>query len=200
MVIEMEMGFSTLATASATLLGLVLVAVVFAFRSTFTRLDRISDFKELAKWTWTSGFSCFLYFGVCLLLSFRMMETKISKPVIAAILVAFTLALLVTHVLETRYLHSMKKLNPAGFRTVIAIQDPLIVIVFVVFLLLSWLSFTKSTPAGFELDLYTALTYTLVLASLRAVALVVLSFRAITLLEEPQPAVDDRGANDDHLT
>ncbi len=181
----MATGFSALATSSATLLGLVLVAVVFAFRSTFTRLDRISDFKELSKWIWTSGFSCFLYFGVCLLLSFRMMENEIDKPVVAAILAVFSAALLVTHVLETRFLHSMRKMNPSGFRGVIAVQDPLIVAVFAAFELLVWLPFTKSTLAAFELDLYTALTYTLLLASFRSVALVILSFRAITILEGP---------------
>ncbi|MHB8895618.1 MAG: hypothetical protein ACYC99_10640 [Candidatus Geothermincolia bacterium] len=184
----MEAGFSTLATASATLLGLVLVAVVFAFRSTFTRLDRISDFRDLAKWIWTSGFSCFLYFGVCLLLSFRMMETDVGRPALATILIIFSVALAVTHVLETRYLHSMRKTNPAGFKTVIAIQDPLIVIVFVAFEVLSWRAWGKGTFAAFELDLYAALTYTLALASFRSVALVVLSFRAITLLEDQQPA------------
>lgn len=184
----MENGFSALATASATLLGLVLVAVVFAFRSTFTRLDRIADFKELAKWIWMSGFSCFLYFGACLLLSFRMMEEATNKPTLAAIVAAFSVALVVTHVLETRYLHMMRKMNPEGFKTVIAIQDPLIVLVFIGFELLVWLAFAKGSLRAFELELYTALTYVLFFASFRSVALVVLSFRAITLLEEQEPA------------
>jgi len=183
----MEQGFSTLATASATLLGLVLVAVVFAFRSTFTRLDRIADFKELAKWIWMSGFSCFLYFGACLLLSFRMMEKAIDRPVIVILLALFSIALIVTHVLETHYLHSMKRMNPAGFKRIIAIQDPLIIVVFAVFELLAWLACAKGTFAAFELDFYMAMTYTLALASFRSVALVVLSFRAITLLEEAEP-------------
>jgi hypothetical protein len=181
-------GFSTLATASATLLGLVLVAVVFAYRSTFTRLDRIKDFSELARWIWTSGFSCFLYFGACLLLSFRMMEVETSKPTIAAILAVVSLALIASHVFETRYLHAMARLNPKDFRGLIAVQDPLIALVFLVFEVLAWLALTKSSAAAFGLDLYTALTYTLFLASFRSVALVIFSFRAITILEEKEPA------------
>lgn len=180
----MQDGFSTLATASATLLGLVLVAIVFAYRSTFTRLDRISDFNDLARWIWTSGFSCFMYFGACLLISFRMMEKETSKPVLVAVLAFVTAALLISHVFETRYLHSMAKQNPAGFRALVITQDALVLVVLAVFEVMSWLAVAQTRVAAFHLDLYTALTYTLFLASFRSVALVIFSFRAITILEE----------------
>ncbi len=180
----MAEGFSTLATASATLLGLVLVAIIFAYRSTFTRLDRIADSRELARWIWTSGFSCFMYFGACLLIAFRMMDKAVGKPTLVAVLALFSAALLVSHVFETYYLHSMARYNPAGFRGLVAVQDTLIAVVLVVFEVLAWLAVFKASPAAFELELYTALTYTLFLASFRSVALVVFSFRAITILEQ----------------
>lgn len=180
----MQEGFSTLASAAATLLGLVLVAIVFAYRSTFTRLDKISDFKDLARWIWTSGFSCFMYFGACLLMAFRMMEKETSRPMLVGILSFVTLALVVSHVAETIYLHSMAKQNPRGFRALLISQDLLAVFVLAVFEGLSWLAVTRQTSAALEMDLYTALTYTLFLASFRAVALVVFSFRAITILEQ----------------
>ncbi|MFH1149318.1 MAG: hypothetical protein V1748_02465 [Actinomycetota bacterium] len=180
----MAAGFSTLATASATLLGLVLVSIIFAYRSVFTRLDRIADFHELARWIWTSGFSCFMYFGACLLIAFRMMDKAVGKPTLVWILAVFSAALLVSHVMETYYLHSMARLNRRGFRNLVVGQDTLIALVLAVFEVMSWLAVFKTSPAAFELELYTALTYTLFLASFRSVALVVFSFRAITLLEQ----------------
>jgi hypothetical protein len=176
-------GFSTLATASATLLGLVLVAVIFAYRSTFTRLDRIADFKDLARWIWTSGFSCFLYFGICLLVSFRMMEKETSKTALVAILAVFSAVLIVTHVFETRFLHRMAKFDLPRFRGIVIAQDVLIAFVLVFFEVYTWYAVAQGSTALFQLDLYTALTYTLFFASFRSVALVIFSFRAITILE-----------------
>jgi membrane-associated HD superfamily phosphohydrolase len=179
----MQDGFSTLATASATLLGLVLVAVVFAYRSTFTRLDRIADFKDLARWIWTSGFSCFLYFGICLLVSFRMMEKETSKPALVIILAFFSVVLIVTHVFETRFLHKMARYDPPHFRGIVIAQDLLVTFVLVFFEVYIWYAVAHGSAAVFQLELYTALSYTLFFASFRSVALVIFSFRAITILE-----------------
>jgi hypothetical protein len=176
-------GFSTLATASATLLGLVLVAVIFAYRSTFTRLDRIADFKDLARWIWTSGFSCFLYFGICLLVSFRMMEKETSKPALIAILAVFSAVLLVSHVFETRFLHKMAQYDRARFRGMVIAQDVLVTFIFVFFEVYAWYAVAQASTAVFQLNLYTVMSYTLFFASFRSVALVIFSFRAITILE-----------------
>ena len=158
----MQDGFSTLATASATLLGLVLVAVVFAYRSTFTRLDRIADFKDLARWIWTSGFSCFLYFGICLLVSFRMMEKETSKPALVIILAFFSVVLIVTHVFETRFLHKMARYDPPQFRGIVIAQDLLVTFVLVFFEVYIWYAVAHGSAAVFQLELYTALSYTLI--------------------------------------
>jgi hypothetical protein len=181
----METGFSTLATASATLLGLVLVAVVFAYRSTFTRLDRLSDFTDLARWIWTAGFSCFMYFGICLLVSFRMMELATDSVMLFVVLALFTGALLVSHVFETIYLHSMASSYPGRFRMLVVLEDLLAAFVLIFFEAYVWYAVTRHPVAVLELNLYSALTYTLFLAALRSVALVTFSFRAITILEVP---------------
>jgi len=176
-------GFSTLATASATLLGLVLVAVVFAYRSTFSRLDRIADSRELARWIWTSGFSCFLYFGICLLVSFRLMETETSKPALVVILACFSAALLVSHYFETRFLHKMAQYDRSRFRGIVIAQDVLVTFILVFFEVYTWYAVAQPSTAAFQLNLYTAMSYTLFFASFRSVALVIFSFRAITILE-----------------
>ena len=86
----MESGFSALAQVAATLFGLVLVSLVFAYNTAVARIDSIGDFSHFASWVWAAGFSCFLYFSSCFLLSFRLMEHKTLVPAIAGIVVANT--------------------------------------------------------------------------------------------------------------
>ena len=44
----MESGFSTLAQVAATLFGLVLVSLVFAYTTAISRIDSIGDFSHFA--------------------------------------------------------------------------------------------------------------------------------------------------------
>ena len=87
----MESGFSTLATVAATLFGLVLIALAFAYTTAISRIDSIGDFSHFASWVWSAGFSCFLYFSCCFLISFRLLEDETWLPAIVGIVVAITI-------------------------------------------------------------------------------------------------------------
>ena len=112
----MESGFSALAQVAATLFGLVLVALVFAYNTAISRIDSIGDFSHFASWVWAAGFSCFLYFSCCFLISFRLMEDKTWVPALAGIVAANTLFLIVSHYKELYWLRVMILEDRAKFR------------------------------------------------------------------------------------
>lgn len=179
----MESGFQAIVAASATLLGLVLVALVFAYRSAITLIEKIGDFRHFAKWAWSAGFCCFLYFSSCFLVAFRLMEDETSRTILAVIIAAFSIALAAFHVLETRWLHNMGRARWSEFRPIFWIQTTVVVVVFAFFELLTWRAVLQGTTAGLEKAMFTALTYTLFFAAFRAVMLVGLTFWSITLLQ-----------------
>ena len=92
----MESGFSSMAGVAATLFGLVLVSLVFAYTTAISRIVSIGDFSHFALWVWAAGFSCFLYFSCCFLISFRLMEDETWVPAIAGISMVITLLLIVS--------------------------------------------------------------------------------------------------------
>jgi hypothetical protein len=103
----MESGFSALAQVAATLFGLVLVSLIFAYTTAISKIDSIGDFSYFASWIWAAGFSCFLYFPCCFLISFRLMEDETWVPALAGIVVANTLFLIISHYKELHWLRAM---------------------------------------------------------------------------------------------
>ena len=178
----MESGFSSLAQVAATLFGLVLVSLVFAYTTAITRIDSLGDFSHFASWVWAAGFSCFLYFSCCFLISFRLMENKTSVPALAGIAVLITLLLIVSLYKELHCLRIMVLEDIAKFKRLYWTQTALPVIIFIYFQIMIWKSIMKASTKSLEWAMYTALTYTLFLAAMRSVILVGSSFSAIVIL------------------
>jgi hypothetical protein len=178
----MESGFSSLAQVAATLFGLVLVSLVFAYTTAITRIDSIGDFSHFASWVWAAGFSCFLYFSCCFLISFRLMEDETWVPALVVIVALNTLFLIISHYKELNWLRIMVREDRAKFKGLYWTQAALPVIIFIFFQFTIWRSIMKSSIKSLELGMYTALTYTLFLAALRSVILVGASFSAIVIL------------------
>ncbi len=178
----MEAGFSALAMVAATLFGLVLVSLVFAYTTAIARIDSIGDFSHFASWVWAAGFSCFLYFSCCFLISFRLMEDETWVPAIAGIVALNTLFLIVSLYKEMRWLRIMVLEDRKTFRGFDWARAALPLSIFLFFQVMIWRAVLQPSIKSLELAMYTALTYTLFFASLRAVILVGASFSAIVKL------------------
>ncbi len=178
----MESGFSALAQVAATLFGLVLVSLVFAYTTAISRIDSIGDFSHFASWVWAAGFSCFLYFSCCFLISFRLMEDETWRPALVGIVMANTIFLILSHYKEIRWLRIMILEDRAKFRRLYWTQTTLPVIIFIFFQVTIWRALMQTSVKSLEGAMYSALTYTLFLAALRAVILVGASFSAIVTL------------------
>ena len=178
----MESGFSALAQVAATLFGLVLVALVFAYNTAISRIDSIGDFSHFASRVWAAGFSCFLYFSCCFLISFRLMEDKTWVPALAGIVATNTLFLIVSHYKELYWLRVMILEDRAKFKGLYWTQVSLPIIIFIFFQVTIWKALMQSSDKSLEWAMYSALTYTLFLAAMRAVILVGASFSAIVKL------------------
>ena len=180
----MESGFSALAQVAGPLFGLVLVSLVFAYTTAITRIDSIGNFSHFASWVWAAGFSCFLYFSCCFLISFRLMEDETWLPALVGIVAAITLFLIVSHYKELYWLRIMILEDRRKFRGLYWTQATLPVIIFIFFQVTIWRAVMQPSAKSLELAMYTALTYTLFLAALRAVILVGASFFAIVALHQ----------------
>jgi hypothetical protein len=180
----MESGFSALAQVAATLFGLVLIALVFAYSTAISRIDSIGDFSHFASWVWSAGFSCFLYFSCCFLISFRLMEDETWIPALAGIIVVNTIILIISHYKEIHWLRIMVHEDRQIFGNLYWTQAILPVAIFLFFQGMIWRAIMQPTIKSLEWAMYTALTYTLFFASLRAVILVGASFFAIVALHQ----------------
>lgn len=180
----MESGFSALSQVAATLFGLVLVALVFAYTTAISRIDSIGDFSHFASWVWSAGFSCFLYFSCCFLISFRLMEDETWVPALAGIVIMNTVLLIVSHYREIHWLRIMVSEDHKIFKNLLLTQTILPVSIFIFFQVMIWRSLIQPSVKSLEWAMYTALTYTLFFASLRAVILVGASFFAIVALHQ----------------
>jgi hypothetical protein len=178
----MESGFSAMAEVAATLFGLVMVSLVFAYNTAISRIDSIGDFSHFASWVWAAGFSCFIYFSCCFLISFRLMEDETWIPAIVGIVVANTILLFVSHYRELHWLSIMTLEDRSKFRGLYRTQAILPIIIFIFFQIMIWRAIMRLSVKSFESAMYTALTYTLFLAAMRAVILVGASFSAIVTL------------------
>jgi hypothetical protein len=182
----MELGFSSMAGVAATLFGLVLVSLVFAYNTAISRIDSIGDFSHFASWVWAAGFSCFLYFSCCFLISFRLMEDETWVPAIMGIVVAITLLLIVSLYKELHWLRIMTLEDRSEFRGLYWTQAIFPIIIFIFFQIMIWRAIMRLSVKSFESAMYTALTYTLFFAAMRAVILVGASFSAIVKLHNCQ--------------
>lgn len=178
----MESGFSALAQVAATLFGLVLVSLVFAYTTAIARIDSIGDFSHFASWVWAAGFSCFLYFSCCFLISFRLMEDETWVPAMVGIVALNTLFLIISHYKEIQWLRTMVLEDRRIFRSFYWTQVGLPLPIFLFFQVMIWRAVLQPSIKLLEVTMYTALTYTLFFASLRAVILVGASFSAIVKL------------------
>ena len=180
----MESGFSALAQVAGTLFGLVLISLVFAYNMAITRIDSISDFTHFASWVWSAGFSCFLYFSCCFLIAFRLMEDETWRPALIGIAGAITILLIFSHCRELKWLRTMIEEDHENFRRVKRMQVTSCLVIFTFFEIMIWRALAQPSASSLELAMYTALTYTLFFASLRAVLLVGDSFVAIVVLHK----------------
>ncbi len=178
----MESGFSALAQVAATLFGLVLVSLVFAYTTAISRIDSIGDFSHFASWVWAAGFSCFLYFSCCFLISFRLMEDETWVPALAGIAAVITLLLIVSLYKELHWLRVMTLEDRSGFRGLYWTQATLPIIIFIFFQAMIWRAIMRLSIKSLESAIYTALTYTIFFAAMRSVILVGASFSAIVTL------------------
>ena len=178
----MESGFSALAQVAGTLFGLVLVALVFAYNTAITRIDSLGDFTHFASWVWAAGFSCFLYFACCFLISFRLMENETWIPALVGIVAVNTLLLIIAHYKELHWLRIMVREDRSKFRGFFRMQAILPVIIFLLFQFMLWRSLMQTSDKSLEWLMYSALTYILFFAAMRAVILVGASFSAIVIL------------------
>jgi hypothetical protein len=178
----MESGFSSLAGVAATLFGLVLVSIVFAYSTAISRIDSIGDFSHFASWVWAAGFSCFLYFSCCFLVSFRLMEDETWLPAIVGIVMVITVFLLASLYKELHWLRIMTLEDRSEFKGLFRTQTILPVIIFIFFQAMIWRAILRLSIKSFESAMYTALTYTLFFAAMRSVILVGASFSAIVIL------------------
>jgi len=178
----MESGFASLAGVAATLFGLVLVSLVFAYSTAISRIESIGDFSHFASWVWAAGFSCFLYFSCCFLISFRLMEDKTWIPAIEGIVTVITIALVFSLYKELRWLRVMTLEDRAKFKGLFWTQSLLPIMIFIFFQVMIWIAVMQPSIRYLEPAMYTALTYTLFFAALRSVILVGASFSAIVTL------------------
>jgi hypothetical protein len=178
----MESGFSALAQVAGTLFGLVLVSLVFAYSMAITRIDIIRDFEHFASWVWSAGFSCFLYLSCCFLIAFRLMEDETWRPALIGIVGVITILLIFSHGRELKWLRTMMQEAYESFKKVQTPQITSLIFIFTFFEVMIWRAVTQTSASSLESAMYTALTYTLFFASLRAVLLVGHSFIAIVVL------------------
>lgn len=190
---SLQHGYNAIAAASATLLGLVLVALVFAYRSAINLIDRVSDFRNFAKWVGAAGLACFFYFSYCFLVAFRLMEEETSRSALYIITGAATLLLLVVQYYEVRSLVDMGRRNSGSYRGLVTVQCSVMALVFIAFEAMTWIAITRPSLESMEKLLFNSLTYILFLAALRAVVLVAASFWSIMLMHYEEKAEPGTG-------
>lgn len=178
----MEQAFTALIYASATMLGLILVALVFAYQSAISHIENILEFRHFAKWVFAAGFSCFIYFSYCIIVGFRLSEDRASRVALMITTALISLVLVVSHYLELKWSLEMSREDWKELRWIFRVQLALVLLSFLIFEVIVWLSFVFSSTATMERYIFTASSYVLLMTSLRAVVLVASSFWSITIL------------------
>lgn len=175
----MEPGFAALAQVAATLFGLVLISLVFAYTTAISRIDHIGDFSHFASWVWAAGFSCFLYFSCSFLISFRLLENETWVPALILIVCAISFLSAISLYQEIKWLRIMVQEDYKSFRKLFWVETIIPIFIFGFFQFMIWRALIKTRIIPLEVTMYTALTYTTFFAAMRAVILVGSSFFAI---------------------
>ena len=110
------------------------------------------------------------------------MEDETWVPAIVGIVVAITLLLIVSLYKQLHWLRIMTLEDRSEFRGLYWTQTILPIIIFIFFQIMIWRAIMRLSVKSFESTMYTALTYTLFFAAMRAVILVGASFSAIVKL------------------
>jgi len=177
----MQHAFMALGKASASLFGLVLLALVFALRSAFSTLEEPEDFHEYANWISMAGVATFLYFGFCFVVAFRLLEDATSTPELVLIMVAFTVLVVAAHGGEILTLRKLVS-RFSECRKLELAQVIFVVLLFGLTEVLMWKSLAGTTAATVDHRVYLAVSWVLFAASVRAVALVGSGFWALSIM------------------
>jgi len=195
----MQGSFTALAKASASLFGLVLVALVFALRSALSTLEEPEDFREYADWVSMAGVATFLYYGFCFLAAFRLLEDATSTPELVLLAACLTALIVAAHTGEFLMLRRLC----ARFhecRVLGLVQVGLTLALFVFTEVAIWSALSGTTAATVDHKVYVAATWILFAASVRAVALVGSGFWALSQMlmsERVTPAAPFRAQDGD---
>jgi hypothetical protein len=119
------------------------------------------------------------------------MEDETWVPAIAGIAIVITLLLIVSLSKELHWLRIMTLEDRSKFRGFYWIQATLPIIIFIFFQVTIWRALMRLSIKSLESAIYTALTYTLFFAAMRAVILVGASFSAIVKLHNCQNRKDE---------
>jgi len=177
----MQHAFTALGKASASLFGLVLIALVFALRSAFSTLEEPEDFHEYSNWISMAGVATFLYFGFCFVVAFRLLEDATSTPEVVLITAIFTVLVIAAHGGEMLTLQRLVSRFEECRKLALA-QVFLVVALFGLTEVLMWTSLAGTSDATVDHRVYLAVSWVLFAASVRAVALVGSGFWALSLM------------------
>ncbi len=177
----MQNSFTALAKASASLFGVVLVALVFALRSALSTLEEPADFREYADWVSAAGVAIFLYFGFCFLAAFRLLEDETSRPELVILAAVFTAFIFAAHGVELAMLRRLCA-RFGECRNLGLVQAALILALFALSEAAIWTALSRSTNATVDHGVYIAVSWILFAASVRAVALVGSGFWALSMM------------------
>jgi len=180
----MESGYSAIAHASAVLFGLVIIALEFAYSSALSRIEDLDDARLYIWWVWSAGFNTCLYYIYCFVISIHLLRTMYSFTTLLIITIVFSILMILSKICDIWYLRRMAKLDWSRFRKMYWVDVIVSVVISPLVFALVWIAVLTS---GGDMErfrmMYIALKYILVLASLRAVLLVALSFLAVINLE-----------------
>jgi len=183
----MESGYSAMAHASAVLFGLIIVALEFAYSSALSRLEDLDDARLYVWWVWSAGFNTCLYYIYCFVISIHLLRTRYSFVTLFVLTLVFSLAMILSKICDIWFLHRMARLDWARFKRIFWVDVIISVVVSPAVFFLVWMAVLSS---GGDLEryrtMYIALKYTLVIASVRAVLLIALSFLAVINLESEE--------------
>lgn len=177
----MQHAFTALGKASASLFGLVLIALVFALRSAFSTLEEPEDFHEYSNWVSMAGLATFLYFGFCFLIAFRLLEDTTSTPEVVLLTALFTVFVIAAHASEFFTLSKLVQRFPECGKLAWA-QVALVVSLLALTEVLMWVALSNATDLTVDHKVYLAASWILFTASVRAVALVGSGFWALSLM------------------
>ena len=179
----METGYSAIAHASAVLFGLVIIALEFAYSSALSRIEDLEDTRLYIWWVWSAGFNTCLYYIYCFVISIHLLRTKYSPTTLFILTLIFSLAMLFSKICEIWFLHRMARLDWGRFKRIFWVDVIISVLVFPAVFCLAWMAVFSDGDLERYKMMYAALKYILVIASVRALLLIALSFLSVVNLE-----------------